>query len=75
MNYLKLVIKTTCIARHLSDHAGSPPRVNVFRQPPVGSLKLTEHHLSFILQLFHKQTTECRSFAIQVGKIVVSCFR
>jgi hypothetical protein len=63
MNYLKLVIKTTCIAQHLSDHAVSPPHVKRFRQPAVASWKLSEHHLlptSF--QLFHKPTLSVRSY-------------
>jgi hypothetical protein len=36
MNYLKLVIETTCIARHLSDHAVSPPHVKRFPVLPGG---------------------------------------
>jgi hypothetical protein len=38
MNYLKLVIKTTCIARHLSDHAILLPHVKRFS--PAGSRQL-----------------------------------
>ncbi len=57
MNYLKLGFKTTCIARHLSDHAVLPPHVKRFRQPAVGSWKLTETHL-LLLQLFSQQFTK-----------------
>jgi hypothetical protein len=63
MNYLKLVIKTTCIVRHLSDHAVSPPRVNVFRQPAVGSWKLTETHLLFFLHVHQQFTNHPEVFA------------
>jgi hypothetical protein len=38
MSYLKLVIKTTCIVRHLSDHAVLQPHVKRFS--PAGSQQL-----------------------------------
>jgi hypothetical protein len=70
MNNLKLVIKTTCIARHLSDYAVLPPHVNVFRQPAVASWKLSEHHLLLqFLQLSTNQHSECQQLALQVEKL------
>jgi hypothetical protein len=58
MNYLKSVIKTTCIARHLSDHAVSPPHVKRFRQPAVGSQRLTEQHLIASFNFSHLFTNQ-----------------
>jgi hypothetical protein len=77
MNYLKLVIETTCIARHLSDHAVLPPHVKRFRQPAVGSQSLTETHLPTSASAFstiHKTIIECSQLCYTGGKIVVSCF-
>jgi hypothetical protein len=69
MNYLKSVIKTTCIALHLTNHAVLPPHVKRFRQPAVSSQSLTEAHPSRHLQLFLTILQSVRSFAIQVEKL------
>ncbi len=57
MNYLKLVIKTTCIARHMSDHDFTSPSCETFS--PGGSPRLKfDGATSPHLQLFTIHT-EC----------------